>query len=1332
MNIRTLVSFVCLTTALALGTGVQLVRGADSAFVGVLSLAVDESVAKDLELSDEVRTQLQKIVNEREDAALELAIELKGLASAERAAKLAPFVAESEKLGLALLTEAQRTKLMQLRISRAGMAGLAETQIATDVGLTDEQKAEVAKVMEDLQAALAKGGEREQQTAKAYYERKLAGILTIDQRTKWEQLTGRVVAEVAAAETTPEPGTTKPATDDTTPKASTGKTPATGAEETGKADPKEATVDRPPGETKLKFQFKYAPWKDVLEWFAEHADLSLDSVEMPAGTFNYSDKRVYTPEQAIDLLNSALLTRGYTLIRRERMLIVYNLENGPPPGILVPQVPLEDLDKKGEYELISCLFQLVKWIPEEAEAEVRKLIGPQGSVVVLPKAKQLNVTETAGRMRAIRKVIDAVENPVTPKNERVQVIKLVNLGPSEFMVSARQLMAMPENVNSTPDGSLRLAIDEFGSRILATGKADQIDKLLEIVKLLDVAPDPSDDGPGLVEDLQLQVYALGSLDPVTVLQVMQTLLAGTQDLKLAIDPKTSTLIAHARPTQHSTIKATLDEMQKDGMQVEVIRLRKADPQTVMISIGKLFGGADAASLANAPKVDADPVNGQIIIRGTKGQIAQIQAMLEKMGEVGDAADAFTAAERTTTRMITSTPRSARNALDQLQAVWNTAHPNKLTIKTIPSMQEDGTRPRERTTTPRLDLNSIPGFGPLPGNSRPATGRPAAPVNPGEQPVDPDATEPSEENPNQPAVKTPPEKAPPPTLPDAEPDLPTKPVPEAAPAKEEPKEAPKAEPQVKPDLSGVRLEKAQYVAFGQDTPAAAPAEAEKPQPKAADAEKPAAATENLADKFDAGIITYVEDLLKEQDKNSDGFIDSEEWKAGKWSTPPETSDSNKDGKLSKEELCVRVAERLAREAAANPTGAPEPIKSVPGAEVVITIGPSGIIVTSEDLDALDEVEAFLRSIVEESAGGKEFTVYYLKFAKAEIAGSLLQEVLGGGSGESAGGGGGSLMGDIAGGLLGNMGGGLLGNLMGGGGSSSGATASGNVKIISDPRLNALFVEASSKDLDTIEQLLKVIDQESGPEDVQTSATPKFIPVFNQPAEDVAAIVRQVYSGRLSSDGGGNRQQPPSPQDFIMAMRGGGRNNNQAKKGEEQKMTIGVDNRSNSLIVSAPEYLFNEVKALVNHLDTATVPSDETVTIVKLNNSNPDLISRSLTKMVGPAITTGRTAATTTRPAGTAGMTAAGGTNPGGFNQPTDQVRQQVDMFNLMQGMRGGGGGGFPGGGGGGGFPGGGGGGGRRGGGGGGFPGGGGGFPGGGGGFPGGGGGGFPGGGGIPRP
>ena len=145
---------------------------------------------------------------------------------------------------------------------------------------------------------------------------------------------------------------------------------------------------------------------------------------------------------------------------------------------------------------------------------------------------------------------------------------------------------------------------------------------------------------------------------------------------------------------------------------------------------------------------------------------------------------------------------------------------------------------------------------------------------------------------------------------------------------------------------------------------------------------------------------------------------------------------------------------------------------------------------------------------------------------------------------------------------------------------------------------------------------------------------------------------------------------------MALRGRGGNQNKATKAEEVKIAIAVDERSNQLIVSAPDYLFHEIEQLVKDLDTATVNSDEVMAVVNLNGANAELIQRSLTKMF-PSVTAGKTTATSPSGSslargGTSGSSQGGGSSgsSGGFDPQQMQERMQ-----MMQMMQGGGRGGF---------------------------------------------------------
>ncbi len=236
---------------------------------------------------------------------------------------------------------------------------LAHPDIAKQIGLSDEQRAQVSGILAERAAALqgTAGDSKAKMKAELEYEQKLAGVLTPQQLVEWPN-------KVA--------------------------------------------------QRSLRFNFRFQLWTDVLEWFAEEADLSLVMNNPPPGTFNYSDPKQYSPEEAIDVLNSVLLTHGFTLIRRDKMLIVQDLSQGIPDG-LVPHVDVKDLENRGNFELVTVRLPLGKREDAAVLAEITPFKGPHGEMVPLPTTRQLLITDTARNVRTMAALIEAIPEPAPPK-----------------------------------------------------------------------------------------------------------------------------------------------------------------------------------------------------------------------------------------------------------------------------------------------------------------------------------------------------------------------------------------------------------------------------------------------------------------------------------------------------------------------------------------------------------------------------------------------------------------------------------------------------------------------------------------------------------------------------------------------------------------------------------------------------------------------------------------------------------------------------------------------------------------------------------------------------
>lgn len=1326
--------------------------GAEPEFVGVLALAIEDEVAQRLNLGQDQRDALLKLIDARENVdALELAIQVKDLPAAKREEQLAPFRRESERKGLELLSAEQQQKLEQVRMQRAGLATLAEPAIAERLKLDDPQRKQVADLVRQRAEHMAAADKKGAHVVRAEVERNLRALLSDQQWAAWQMLAlgppepPRVPGD-APAPSKPlevavnEPAATKEAsppeatpaepakTSDTSetsesaqaakaadsgqstpmepaqpteaapaetsepaktaetsqsaesaepaqsqPAAPTGTRPsdpaATETARPAQAEPVEpvepAAMETPPepaappqpaqpavpkpepvpggmdlaapseqppeptpgppspkpaggepaapsqaesaemsdaelwklfqtemgpdssrGPVRLRFNFRYQPWEDVLDWVAEQAGLSLLFESMPRGTCNYADDREYTVPEALDVLNSLLLIKGYTLVRRERMLVVVNLEDFKDgiPAELVTRVSVEELDQRGEYELVSTVFQLENITAEEAQKEVEKLTGPQGSIVPVPKAQQLVVTETAGRLRTIRDALRRIEDPEGRATQVLRAFPLDFTLAEEVLSILRQMFGIPADQNAASDGSIRVALDPVGMRLIAFGKPSKLDQVAKVLEALE-APDLGElETAGPEAAPQLEVYNVAPADPQSVLKVAQTLLAGSPGARLSVDEKTGNLIALCRPAEHASIRATVEQLTNDAHSVEVIQLRSLDPQLAVLTITKLFGGGEGSKL----KVDADPTTRRLFIQGPISTIEQIRTWLDKMGETELAEAGMATGE--SVRVVPLSGWAGKSALERLQQIWPAMRTNKIRVIT-PSAGIPGIRASQRA------------------QGLPSDGVGVDQANPLDQwnqlnqlfEMQRLFSSPSGES----WGPQPPPQGPPGFEELFRPE-PTGPLPpDGSPPTEafEPQE--KSAGTAPPRASG----RSRFV-FASDTISAEPEAKAEPEAQA----KPDAKAE---------------------------------------ARPSEAAPGAKGSEAGDSEA----------QAAASPPGK-EP------APIIVAPGPAGIMIASEDLAALQDFEDLLTALGGGALSGtSDLTIFYLVYAENTAVAQTLDQIFGGGTSADRGSTGGSLAQDLAGAAFGDAGA-LVGSLLGLGGGGT-IAPSGSVQIIpTDARLNGLIVRANPTDLETVRQLLEILDQPESPEEVLAQAKPRLIPVYNTQASEIAGVVEEVYQENLSSGSGRGRQ--PSPMEFLEALRGGrGRGGSSRSSTQVQKMSIGVDQRNNLLVVSAPETLFQEVKALVEQLDQAALgSSSQTMQVVTLKRSNPEKVQEALKSLVGENVTFGGSSSSRSRRSGSRGD------DRPSSGSPTDEFRRQMMMRALQGGGMPGGGDGRP--------------------------------------------------------
>jgi type II secretory pathway component GspD/PulD (secretin) len=805
---------------------------------------------------------------------------------------------------------------------------------------------------------------------------------------------------------------------------------------------------------RFMFNFANQPWKPVLEWYAKEAGLSLTIESPPPGTFNYNDSRLYNATEALDILNRVLYTtKGFLLVRHDKILVLVNLEASEVAPQLIPDVPLEELDTRGEFELIRVIFPVWNMTTEQAAAMVQQLLGPKMKVATLPQSRQIQVTELAGRLRTIRKVIEAGNQP-GPGGFRPFELKHISVDAAMPML--RQSLGIPTGADQTTDNppSARLTRSAVGNTVLFQGTPEAAARIEQMLNLIDRPEN------GIELARQTQTYPLGPVDPETARKVLEETFRGNPSVTIVVDATAGNVTVVAPTSAHATIRATLDMLQQDARQVAVFRLIKMDPLSAKTIVSSMFGGAGTAEQPNPSgvSVDYDTAQRVLIVRGNKNQLDQVRTMLAQMGETAEGAGSLSSGQRI--RRLEYSQGAALSALNQIQRIMP-ALGNRIMV--LPPSVGVSVRRPATPFDPSL-------FAP-PARDTNATG--AAPSGGNNAPTQPNA--------------------------------------EQTPGVFQRMQAPATPPKDRETRAG-----------------------------------------------ETGLFRLVAQVTAE---------------------PPAPGVPPAEG-------AAAALSQAAQAAAAENRGKP----------IIIVPSANGLVVVSDDTEALDTLEELLAWVAPSaSTTERQFAVFYLRYASADLVASVLGGFYGTGNAAGRGGGGrgrgGNLVEQLSGQLVEQLAGsatGAIGNLI------SGATGLSSTAVEVVPLMdhNAVLVRAKPSDLDMIEQIIDVIDKQSGPIEDESDPEPRRIQVNNMLAADMATFIQTIYADRIAGANAGGAMS----NDQLLRLFGG--NNTQQ---EPQKMTLAVDANNNQLIVRAPDVLFEKVKRMVEELDASADASTQVTQLVPLSGT-----------------------------------------------------------------------------------------------------------------------------------
>ncbi|QDT32844.1 secretin N-terminal domain-containing protein [Thalassoglobus polymorphus] len=597
----------------------------------------------------------------------------------ELRAKMEEARKQSETQMKSVLSEEQFKRLDQIRLHREGLRAFGREEVQTELGLSDDQKKKLEELQESRSEkfrALGFGSsEEDRNKLNEEFEQATMAVLTDEQKQKWQQRIGPPPADAGQSRGQgsggqPPPRRERPVMVEQVPE---------GAEAVlsfgEKRDEDDNTTKADRENVQLSFNFRYAPWTEVLRLFARESGLSLDLLDVPPGTFSYYDQKMYSPKDALDVINGYLLPKGFVLVHRDDFLVCLNIDDPIPPN-LIPNVAPDELASRGKNELLTVVFPLEGVDAGQIAAEVNEVKGPQGKVVALGSSNSVLVTDIGSNLRRIDLMLKDITNRPGPDDLSFKPYIIKNIPAADAETLLRSVLGLSSGVtnvsaassrrsssSSTSGTGITIAADERTNKLLISATVKMHQLVEQALETIDVEGEPSTFSSEGNKPF-LRVYTVTSANSMEVTKTITALMPGVVINEDARNGKIHILATNDKHVQVASLISEMDGAGSSSQQMTVIPLSKMDPIMASTTVRAMF--MKDGDLA--PTIEPDVYGRQLMVRGDTAQVLQVKELLAQLGEDGTGQRDRSSESRMRTFPLSG--RDPEEILPLIQRMWN--------------------------------------------------------------------------------------------------------------------------------------------------------------------------------------------------------------------------------------------------------------------------------------------------------------------------------------------------------------------------------------------------------------------------------------------------------------------------------------------------------------------------------------------------------------------------------------------------------------------------------------------------------------------------------------
>lgn len=402
------------------------------------------------------------------------------------------------------------------------------------------------------------------------------------------------------------------------------------------------------GERRIAFEMRKKPWHEVIEWLVDQTGLNYISNQAPpTGSFNFISPRgaTFSGPEVIDIINDGLLQHQYVLIRRPRSFTILPADQKIDPANIA-RIPIADLPKRGTTEIVQILATLQGLDAAEYAADVKRQLGPLGSVAALPIANQLILQDTAHNLSRILETIDGIERSkndlatfahkcVYVKAHTAEQILRDLLGEAAPIEGGRGL-ANPALDKAAAKGAggprspsfSSIRADDRTNTLFVNARPNTIAQAKSYLAKIDQPQHPGQQ-PVLIGMPEFVPYDVPAGNAEFLVKTLSETPAfrPTQAFRMfAVSP--TRVLVYGGPEEQRQFDKVLKTQAPPSPVTETIPLALLDAPRVAASLRTMLG--DAAN--GAPYIEGDSSRNTIVVHGSKEQVRHVKNMIQALGE----------------------------------------------------------------------------------------------------------------------------------------------------------------------------------------------------------------------------------------------------------------------------------------------------------------------------------------------------------------------------------------------------------------------------------------------------------------------------------------------------------------------------------------------------------------------------------------------------------------------------------------------------------------------------------------------------------------------------